>query len=278
MILDGKACSNALREELKSKIENFPTRPKLVDIQIGENAASDIYIKNKEKAAISVGIDFECIRFDENAEIEEILNKINELNIDESVNGILVQMPIPEKYDYKKIINTIDPKKDVDGLTYINSGKLLNNEDGMISCTPNGIIKLLKYYNIEIESKNVVIIGRSILVGKPLSLLFLNENASVTVCHSKTKNLSFYTKNADILVVAVGKKHLITRDMIKENSVIIDVGINRIDDKIYGDVDFENIKEIALITPVPGGVGPMTVTMLLYNTVKSYQKSYKKVL
>lgn len=275
MILDGKRCSKDLREKLKQQIEKFPTKPKIVDIQIGKNAASDVYIKNKEKAALNVGMDFECIRFDENTEIDIILNKINELNLDTRVNGILVQMPIPDKYDYKKIINAIDPAKDVDGLTYINSGKLLNNEEGMISCTPNGIIKLLKFYNIEIASKNVVIVGRSILVGKPLSLLFLNENATVTICHSKTENLSSYTKNADILVVAVGKKHIITKDMIKENSVIIDVGINRLDDKIYGDVDFENIKEIATITPVPGGVGPMTVTMLLYNTVKSYQKTYK---
>ena len=275
MILDGKICSNELRGKLKQKVENFSTRPKIVDIQIGENADSDIYIKNKEKAALSIGMDFECIRFDENTEIETIINKIYELNLDSTINGILVQMPIPEKYDYKEIINSISPEKDVDGLTYINAGKLLNNEDGMISCTPNGIMELLKYYNIEIASKNVVIVGRSILVGKPLSLLFLNENATVTVCLSKTENLSYYTKNADILVVAVGKKHLITKDMVKENSVVIDVGINRIDDKIYGDVDFENIKDIASVTPVPGGVGPMTVTMLLYNTVKSYQKTLK---
>lgn len=275
MILDGKVCSNKLRENLKQKVENLKARPKIVDIQIGENAASDVYIRNKEKAALSIGIDFECIRFDENTEIEAIIGKIKELNEDKNINGILVQMPIPEKYDYKKIINTISPEKDVDGLTYINAGKLLNNEDGMISCTPNGIIELLKYYNIEIASKNVVIVGRSILVGKPLSLLFLNENATVTVCHSKTENLSQYTKNADILVVAVGKKHLITKDMVKENSVVIDVGINRVDDKIYGDVDFESVKDIALVTPVPGGVGPMTVTMLLYNTVKNYEKTLK---
>ena len=273
MILDGKACSADLKERLKTKLKNFDTRPKLIDIQIGENAASDIYIKNKEKAALSIGIDFECIRFDENTSEEIIISKIQELNNDKNINGILVQMPIPDKYNYKKIINTITPEKDVDGLTYVNSGKLLNNEDAMTSCTPSGIIELLKYYNIPIESKNVVIVGRSILVGKPLGLLFLNKNATVTICHSKTENLKEFTKNADILVAAVGKKHLITKDMIKENSVVIDVGINRIDGKIYGDVDFENIKDIATITPVPGGVGPMTVTMLLYNTVKNYEKT-----
>jgi len=276
MILDGKICSTALKEKLKTKLESFDTRPKIIDIQIGENAASDIYIKNKEKAALSIGIDFECIRFDENTDEEVIIKKIQELNNDKNINGILVQMPIPEKYNYKKIINTITPEKDVDGLTYINSGKLLNNEDAMTSCTPSGIIELLKYYNIPIKSKNVVIVGRSILVGKPLGLLFLNENATVTICHSKTENLKEFTKNADILVVAVGKKHIITKDMVKEGAVVIDVGINRIDGKIYGDVDFENIKDIATITPVPGGVGPMTVTMLLYNTVKNYEKTLAK--
>ena len=278
MILDGKMCSSKLKEALKNEVVAFPSRPKIIDIQIGENAASEIYIRNKGKAANSVGIDFDCVRFGVESTEDEIINKIKELNEDETINGILVQMPIPDKYDYKKIINTINPSKDVDGLTYVNSGKLLNGEDGMVSCTPAGIIELLKFYNIDIASKNVVIIGRSILVGKPLSMLFLKENATVTVCHSKTSNLSYFTKNADILVVAVGKKHLITKDMVKENSVIIDVGINRVDDKIYGDVDFENVKDIATITPVPGGVGPMTVTMLLYNTVKNYKGNQKKVV
>lgn len=278
MILDGKMCSSKLKEALKNEVVAFPSRPKIIDIQIGENAASEIYIRNKGKAANSVGIDFDCVRFGVESTEDEIINKIKELNEDDTINGILVQMPIPDKYDYKKIINTINPSKDVDGLTYVNSGKLLNGEDGMVSCTPAGIIELLKFYNIDIASKNVVIVGRSILVGKPLSMLFLKENATVTVCHSKTSNLSYFTKNADILVVAVGKKHLITKDMVKENSVIIDVGINRVDDKIYGDVDFENVKDIATITPVPGGVGPMTVTMLLYNTVKNYKENQKKLV
>lgn len=278
MILDGKMCSSKLKEALKNEVVAFPSRPKIIDIQIGENAASEIYIRNKGKAANSVGIDFDCVRFSIESTEDEIINKIRELNEEETINGILVQMPIPDKYDYKKIINTINPSKDVDGLTYVNSGKLLNGEDGMVSCTPAGIIELLKFYNIDIASKNVVIVGRSILVGKPLSMLFLKENATVTVCHSKTSNLSYFTKNADILVVAVGKKHLITKDMVKENSVIIDVGINRVDDKIYGDVDFENVKDIATITPVPGGVGPMTVTMLLYNTVKNYKENQKKLV
>lgn len=273
MILDGKKCSTDLRQVLEKEIATFKSHPKLVDIQIGENPASDIYIRNKEKAAVSIGIDFECIRFSENTGQDEILNKIKELNNDARVNGILVQMPIPDKYDSKKIINTIDPTKDVDGLTFTNSGKLFSQESGLVSCTPAGIIELLKYYHIDIKSKNVVIVGRSILVGKPLAMLFLNEDATVTICHSKTDNLSSFTKKADILVVAVGKKHLIQKDMVKENSVIIDVGINRVDGKIYGDVDFEGVKDVASITPVPGGVGPMTVTMLLYNTVKSYKEN-----
>ena len=172
MIIDGKKCSENLREKLKQKVLTFKTKPKIVDIQIGDNAASDIYIKNKEKAALSVGMDFECIRFNESVEENTIISKIDELNNDKSINGILVQMPIPDKYNYKRIINSINPEKDVDGLTYINSGKLINNEEGMISCTPSGVIELLKYYNIEIEGKNVVIVGRSILVGKPLALLF----------------------------------------------------------------------------------------------------------
>ncbi len=275
MIIDGKKCSLELLEKIRQEVALFKTKPKIVDIQIGYNAASEVYIKNKEKTALANGIDFECVRFDENAEVEDIKTKIKELNIDNSIDGILVQMPLPKKFDSKDIINTIIPSKDVDGLTYINAGKLINGEDCMVSCTPNGIMELLNFYNIEIAYKNVVIVGRSILVGKPLATLFINQDATVSLCHSKTKNLENYTKNADILVVATGVKHLIKKEMIKENSVVIDVGINRVDGKLYGDVDFENVKDICSITPVPGGVGPMTVAMLLYNTVKSYKQKAK---
>ena len=274
MILDGKMCSSKLKEALKNEVVAFPSRPKIIDIQIGENAASEIYIRNKGKAANSVGIDFDCVRFGVESTEDEIINKIKELNEDETINGILVQMPIPDKYDYKKIINTINPSKDVDGLTYVNSGKLLNGEDGMVSCTPAGIIELLKFYNIDIASKNVVIVGRSILVGKPLSMLFLKENATVTVCHSKTSNLSYFTKNADILVVAVGKPHMITSDYIKPGAVVIDVGINVNDDgSIIGDVDFDDVSyKASYITPVPKGVGPMTNASLLRNILKAYER------
>ncbi|MDD3187724.1 MAG: bifunctional methylenetetrahydrofolate dehydrogenase/methenyltetrahydrofolate cyclohydrolase FolD [Bacilli bacterium] len=274
MILDGKMVSSKIREDIKNEISSFSIKPKLVDIQIGHNEASDIYIKNKEKACLSVGIEFECVRFEESSNEEDIVRKIEELNNDKRINGILIQSPIPDKFDFKDLVNHIDPEKDVDGLTNINIGKLANNIDGMVSCTPFGIMKLLEYYEIDLTGKNVVIVGRSNLVGKPLFNLMLNKNATVTICHSKTVDLKLYTKNADILVVAVGSKHLIKEDMVKEGSVVIDVGINRVDGVLYGDVDFNSIYEhVSYITPVPGGVGPMTVAMLLYNTVKNYKKS-----
>ena len=274
--LNGKEVSAYLRSEIKKEVEKLKTKPKMVDIQIGHNPASDIYIAGKEKASNEVGIKFECLRYDENEDQENIINKIKEMNNDPEINGIFIQSPVPDKFDEIKLMNTVIPEKDVDGLTYLNAGKLLNNIEAMVSCTPNGIIKMLDYYKIDIEGKNVVIVGRSNLVGKPLMNLFLNRNATVTVCHSKTSDLKMYTKKADILVAAVGKKHLITKEMVKKGAVVIDVGINRIDGKIYGDVDYDNVYEkVKYITPVPGGVGPMTVTMLLYNVLDGYKKQNK---
>lgn len=271
-VLDGKKVSLHLREEITKEINKLNIRPKMVDIQIGENPASDIYIAGKEKAANQVGMDFECIRYSADTDEDEIIKKIKELNNDKSVNGIFIQSPVPNNFDEIKLMNTVIPEKDVDGLTYLNAGMLLNNKESMISCTPNGIMQILKFYKIDVESKNVVIVGRSNLVGKPLMNLFINANATVTLCHSKTKNLDKITKKADILVAAVGKKHFITRDMVKRNSVIIDVGINRVDGKVYGDVDYDGVKDkVKAITPVPGGVGPMTITMLLYNVLKAYK-------
>ena len=271
-VLDGKKVSLHIREEITKEINKLNIRPKMVDIQIGENAASDIYIAGKEKAANQVGMDFECIRYSADTDEDEIIKKIKELNNDKSVNGIFIQSPVPNGFDEIKLMNTVIPEKDVDGLTYLNAGMLLNNKESMISCTPNGIMQILKFYKIDVESKNVVIVGRSNLVGKPLMNLFINANATVTLCHSKTKNLDKITKKADILVAAVGKKHFITRDMVKRNSVIIDVGINRVDGKVYGDVDYDGVKDkVKAITPVPGGVGPMTITMLLYNVLKAYK-------
>ena len=271
-VLDGKKVSLHIREEITKEINKLNIRPKMVDIQIGENPASDIYIAGKEKAANQVGMDFECIRYSADTDEGEIIKKIKELNNDKSVNGIFIQSPVSNGFDEIKLMNTVIPEKDVDGLTYLNAGMLLNNKESMISCTPNGIMQILKFYKIDVESKNVVIVGRSNLVGKPLMNLFINANATVTLCHSKTKNLDKITKKADILVAAVGKKHFITQDMVKRNSVIIDVGINRVDGKVYGDVDYDGVKDkVKAITPVPGGVGPMTITMLLYNVLKAYK-------
>lgn len=272
IVLDGKKCSQSLKEKLKQIVLTLPTKPHVVDIQIGENAASDIYIARKEKSAKEVGMDFTCLRYDATTKEEEIIKKIEELNANPNIHGILIQSPVAPGFHELELMNKVSPIKDVDGLTETNAGKLISNKECMISCTPAGIIELLKYYNIPIASKHVVIVGRSNLVGKPLISLFLNENATVTVCHSKTESLSTYTKSADILVVAIGKPKYITKDMVKEGAVVIDVGINRVDGKIFGDVDFDEVAPItSAITPVPGGVGPMTVTMLLSNTVKSYQ-------
>lgn len=275
--IDGKIISTKIKEELKAEIKTYMIKPCLAVIQIGNDEASNVYISAKQKACSEVGIYLKHIKFDEDSREIEIINKIIELNNDEYVHGILLQLPIPEKFNEEKLINYISRNKDVDGLTDINVGKLINNKKCLVSCTPQGIIKLLEESGVSISGKNVVIVGRSKLVGKPLISLFLNNDATVTVCHSKTNNLKEFTKNADILVVAVGKKHLITEDMVKKDSVVIDVGINRIDGKLYGDVDYENVKnKVSLITPVPGGVGPMTVAMLLCNVNTVYKNLNNK--
>ncbi len=275
--IDGKIISTKIKEELKAEIKTYMIKPCLAVIQIGNDEASNVYISAKQKACSEVGIYLKHIKFDEDSREIEIINKIIELNNDEYVHGILLQLPIPEKFNEEKLINYISRNKDVDGLTDINVGKLINNKKCLVSCTPQGIIKLLEESGVSIPGKNVVIVGRSKLVGKPLISLFLNNDATVTVCHSKTNNLKEFTKNADILVVAVGKKYLITEDMVKKDSVVIDVGINRIDGKLYGDVDYENVKnKVSLITPVPGGVGPMTVAMLLCNVNTVYKNLNNK--
>lgn len=273
-IIDGKASSIKIKEELKAYVDSLDEKPGLVVIQVGDNPASNTYVKNKKLAAEYIGINFFHYKYEENTSEEELINKIKELNNDNSVDGIIVQLPLPKGFNETKIINYIDPNKDVDGLTELNAGKLVNNEDCLSSCTPTGIMKLLEMYNVEIEGKNTVVVGRSILVGKPIATMLLNKNATVTICHSKTKNLKEITKNADILVVATGHINTITEDMVNENAVVIDVGINRNEEnKLCGDVDFNTIKDkVKLITPVPGGVGPMTVAMLNYNVIKSYKK------
>lgn len=271
-LLDGKKAKLELLEDLKRKLIQLDRQLGLVVIQVGEDVASDIYVRQKNKMAISLGYHFNHIKLDENVSEEELLTIIDKLNNDTLVDGILVQMPIPKRLDAKRIQNAISPDKDVDGLTDINMGRLSHNKDALVACTPMGIIDILNYYNLPIEGKNVVIIGRSTLVGKPLASLMTNNNATVTLCHSKTENLSFYTRNADILVAAVGKAKFITKDMIKEGAIVIDVGINRMEDNtLCGDVDFDDVKDkVSYITPVPGGVGQMTVAELALNTYKAH--------
>jgi methylenetetrahydrofolate dehydrogenase (NADP+)/methenyltetrahydrofolate cyclohydrolase len=271
MLLDGKTVKKELLEKLKEELLTLPRQLGLTVIQVGEDPASKVYVGQKEKMALEVGYNFNHVKLDENVTEEELLKVIDELNANELVDGILVQMPLPKHLDAKKIQNRVDPFKDVDGLCDINAGKLMHNVDTLVPCTPYGIMSMLEHYEIDVTGKNVVVIGRSDLVGKPIAQLMQNANATVTVCHSKTANLAEYTKMADILVVAIGKANFITGDMIKENAVVIDVGINRVDGKLYGDVDFETAKEkVSFITPVPGGVGQMTVAELAKNVVKAY--------
>lgn len=275
-IIDGKKIRNEILDELKTDIKHCLIKPCLAVIQVGNDEASNTYIKAKEKACNDIGIYFKHIKFDEDAREIEVINKIIELNNDEYVNGILIQLPLPEKFDEDKLINYIARNKDVDGLTDINLGKLFNNKNTLVSCTPQGIMELLDRENIDIAGKNVTIVGRSKLVGKPLMGLLLNKDATVTICHSKTTDLKAHTKCADILIVAIGKKHFITEDMVKDGAVVIDVGINKVDGKLYGDVDYDKVqKKVSKITPVPGGVGPMTVAMLMCNVFKAYKNQQK---
>lgn len=273
-LLNGKELSNRIREELKEEVKRdyldkgIPA-PTLAVVLVGADPASQIYVSNKEKACAEVGINSRTIKLPENSALEDILAVIQTLNENKSVNGILVQLPLPKGLDSTRVIEKIDPSKDVDGLTYINKGKLASNSGGIAPCTPSGIIDLLQYNNVEIEGKNAVIIGRSQLVGRPVEILLNNLNATTTICHSKTRDLKSITKQADILVVAVGKPKYINADYVKNGATIIDVGINRVDGKVVGDVDQESLKDCyGLITPVPGGVGPMTITELLKNTLK----------
>ena len=273
MILDGRKIKSEIMDELKLTVDKLEIKPKLVVIQIGDNEASNIYINQKKKMCEYIGYQFELKKYDEDIKEEELLKIIDKLNKDEKVNGILVQMPIPKHINADKIQNAIEYVKDVDGLTDINTGILFHNKEGLYSCTPLGIMELLDRYNINVRSKHVVIVGKSNLVGKPLIGLMLNKGATVTSCNSLTKDLGKYTNEADILVVAVGKPKLITSDMVKDGAIVIDVGINRYDDNIVGDVDYELVKDKAsYITPVPGGVGQMTVAMLAKNILLAYLK------
>ena len=273
-IIDGKVVSAHIRQELSSEVKELGIKPKLAVILVGNDPASAVYVRNKQKACIETGIEPLQITLPENTAEDDLLALIDELNSDESVNGILVQLPLPKTISEKKVIERISPKKDVDAFTYESVGKIVEGNYGFLPCTPAGIMELLKFYNISPEGKECVIIGRSNIVGKPMALLLLNANGTVTVCHSKTHDLKEVTKRADILVVAIGKPNFVTSDMVKDGAVVIDVGINRLPDgKLCGDVAFDEVAEIAsFITPVPGGVGPMTITMLMKNTVSAAKK------
>jgi methylenetetrahydrofolate dehydrogenase (NADP+)/methenyltetrahydrofolate cyclohydrolase len=271
MILDGRRIKNIVLDEVKYIVKDLSVKPKLVVIQIGNDFASDVYVKQKRLMCEYVGYLFECIKLDNNVDTAYVIDIISELNNDNMVTGIIVQLPISKNLDVHKIINSIDYRKDVDGLTDINCGKLFHNSDCLCSCTSLGIMELFKQYDISLLGKNVVILGRSDLVGKPIGMIMINEGATVTICNSNTSDLSWYTKNADILISAIGKAKFITGDMIKDDSVIIDVGINYIDGNICGDVDYESVSnKVSYITPVPGGVGPMTISMLAKNILKAY--------
>lgn len=271
-IIDGKLVAKTIREDLKNKISEaydlFGKKFKLSVVIAGEDPASEIYVRNKSKACEEAGIISETIKLNANVSQEELELTVKNLVNDESVDGILVQLPLPKGLDEKRVLKLIPPEKDVDGFSDNNIGRLtMFSEDALYACTPHGIMKLLEYYNVPLCGKHAVVVGRSNIVGKPMALMLLKKDCTVTICHSKTPNLAQYTKTADILVCAVGKKHLITADMVKDGVVVVDAGINRENGKIYGDVDFDEVnKKASLITPVPGGVGPMTITMLLYNT------------
>lgn len=273
-MINGKKLAKETREKLKLKCDELKEKginPKFAAIMVGNDNASQIYIRNKSKACEEIGIEFEEYLLSENIEQKELIEKIKELNNRKDIHGILLQSPIPANLDINEAFRTIAPEKDVDGFNPLNIGKLCLNQDTFVSCTPFGIMKMFEAYGIELEGKDVTIIGRSNIVGKPLIQCCLNKNATVTVCHSKTKNLKAHTQNADIIIVAIGKSKFLKADMIKEGAVVIDVGINRDSEgKITGDADFDNIlSKASFITPVPGGVGPMTIAMLMNNIIKA---------
>ncbi len=277
VIIDGKELAKKIRANLKIECEELKKKnikSKLAVIMVGEDPASKVYVRNKSRACEDVGIEYEEYLLGEKTTQKELIELIKKLNSDKTINGILLQSPIPSSLDINEAFKTISPEKDVDGFNPVNVGKLVLNQDTFVSCTPYGIMKMFEEYNIDLTGKNVVILGRSNIVGKPLIHCCLNKNATVTSCHSKTQNLAQKTKEADILISAIGKANFVTTDMVKRDAVVIDVGINRLENgKITGDVDFENVKENAsYITPVPGGVGPMTIAMLMNNVIKATKR------
>jgi methylenetetrahydrofolate dehydrogenase (NADP+) / methenyltetrahydrofolate cyclohydrolase len=277
-IIDGKKIAAHIKDSIAAEVkilkEQTGKTPGLAVVLVGDDPASAVYVKNKNKTCNNIGFQsFENI-LPKNTSEETLLNLINKLNNDDHVNGILVQLPLPNHISSNKILETINPQKDVDGFHLENVGRLVTGNALFKPCTPAGIIKLLEEYKVEIEGKNAVIIGRSNIVGKPVSLLLLEKNATVTICHSRTKDLPTLARSADILIAAIGKPNFVTSDMVKFNSIVIDVGINRLEGKLVGDVDFASVsKQASLITPVPGGVGPMTIAMLMQNTFQAFKNS-----
>lgn len=267
-IADGKNLAEKIYLKIASDVEKMSKKPTLAVIITDDNEAGKIYVRNKQRACDKTGINSLTIEMKSTLSENELLSKIEELNNNPDVDAILVQLPLPKHIDSEKILNAISPEKDADGFHYVNAGKMFTGQmPDSIACTPKGIIRLLDEYKFNFEGKNAVVIGRSNIVGKPVAQLLTQRNATVTLCHSKTKNIDFYTKNADLIVVAIGKPKFLTGDMVKNGVTVIDVGISRIDGKLSGDVDFESVSpKAALITPVPGGVGPMTVAMLIQNT------------
>ena len=280
-ILDGKAVSLKVKESVKvraDELKKFGVEPTLAVVLVGEDKASQTYVRAKEKACNEYGIKSVAHRLSENTTQNELLALINVLNLDDSIHGILVQLPLPKHIDTNVVLTAIDPRKDVDGFHAVNVGKLVSGLDGFVPCTPLGVMEILKEYGIDVAGLNAVVIGRSNIVGKPMANLLLNASATVTVTHSKTKNLKEICKNADLIVAAIGKPFFLKADMVKDGAVVVDVGINRLDDgRLVGDVDFEEVApKCSYITPVPGGVGPMTIAMLLNNTILAAQAKIAK--
>lgn len=280
-ILDGKAVSLKVKESVKvraDELKKFGVEPTLAVVLVGEDKASQTYVRAKEKACNEYGIKSVAHRLSENTTQNELLALINVLNLDDSIHGILVQLPLPKHIDTNVVLAAIDPRKDVDGFHAVNVGKLVSGLDGFVPCTPLGVMEILKEYGIEVAGLNAVVIGRSNIVGKPMANLLLNASATVTVTHSKTTNLKEICKNADLIVAAIGKPFFLKADMVKYGAVVVDVGINRLDDgRLVGDVDFEEVApKCSYITPVPGGVGPMTIAMLLNNTILAAQAKIAK--
>ena len=281
VIIDGKALAKKIRSNLKVECDELKKKgitPKLAVIMVGDNPASKVYVRNKSRACNEVGIEYQEYLLDENTRQEDLLNLIKKLNQDETVNGILLQSPVPEHLNINQAFKAITYLKDVDGFTPSSVGKLCIGEDTFVSCTPLGVIKMFEEYNIDLNGKDVVILGRSNIVGRPLIQCCLQKNATVTVCHSRTKSLEEHTKRADVIISAIGQPKFVTADMVKDGVIVIDVGINRDENgKLVGDVDFKNVeKKASYITPVPGGVGPMTIAMLMHNVIKATKEQYKE--